>query len=104
MILEEYNEELHIKSEKELSYLEGKAVGEAEGSAAGEAAGRAEGMSGEIRIIRRKLSSGVPAGELAELLEMENGYVCRIEELLRSFPEETDVQIAARYLEETAAD
>ncbi len=44
MILTEYNEELHIKSEKQISFEEGEKVGIARGEKIGEARGESRGQ------------------------------------------------------------
>lgn len=83
MLLTEYDEELHIKSEKELSYCEGKIEGE---------------VLGEARIVRNKLADGLFPSQVAELLGLKEDYVCRLAELFKQFPDETAAQIAGRYL------
>ena len=58
LILSEYDEELHIKSEKQISFEEGKAEGIAEGKAKGIAEGIAEGKA-----------KGIAEGKIEENIE-----------------------------------
>lgn len=60
--------------------------------------GRAEGMSGEIRIIRRKAEKGMDSAEISELMEMDEERTNQIISLLLAYPSEDDTQIAKRYL------
>ena len=66
---------------------------------AGKAEGKAEGKADEIRIIRNQLKKR-SVSETAELLGLEEAYVKEIDRLCREYPEEPDIRIAARYLEE----
>ena len=61
--------------------------------------GRAEGRASEIYIIRNQIEQvhRTPE-ETAELLVLEPEYIKKVAELLEEYPEETDVQIAARIL------
>ncbi len=76
LILSEYDEELHIKSEKQISFEEGKAEGIAEGIAEGKAKGIAEGKIEEnienILYLLHDLSS-IPR-ELEERIRSETDY------------------------------
>ena len=61
--------------------------------------GRAEGRASEIYIIRNQIEQVQRTPEeTAELLALEPEYIRKIAELLKKYPEETDVQIAARIL------
>ena len=61
--------------------------------------GKAEGRASEIYIIRNQIEQvhRTPE-ETAELLVLEPEYIKKVAELLEEYPEETDVQIAARIL------
>ena len=65
----------------------------------GKAEGQAEGRASEIYIIRNQIEQihRTPE-ETAELLVLEPEYIKKVAELLEEYPEETDVQIAARIL------
>ena len=61
--------------------------------------GRAEGRASEIYIIRNQIEQVQRTPEeTAELLVLEPEYIKKVAELLEEYPEETDVQIAARIL------
>ena len=80
MILEEYDEELHIKNEKEISYAEGKNDGIKEGREDGRKEGRKEGRIELADVIVR-----LRAGESAE-------------DLIRCGLDEETVEIAVKAL------
>ena len=70
-----------------------------EGRAEGRAEGQAEGRASEIYIIRNQIEQVQRTPEeTAELLVLEPEYIKKVAELLEEYPEETDVQIAARIL------
>ena len=56
--------------------------------------GRAEGKAELISIIRKKASRGMAAADIADWLETECGEVKRILELMRTYPDWTDLQVA----------
>lgn len=56
--------------------------------------GRAEGKAELISIIRKKASRGMAAADIADWLETECGEVKRILELMRNYPDWTDLQVA----------
>jgi len=62
------------------------------------AEGKAEGKAGEIHIIRQKLRKNMSGKEIAGLLELDENYIAKIEQLHREYPKESDVDLAARYL------
>lgn len=62
------------------------------------AEGKAEGKADEIRIIRRKLSTGFSIQALAEFLELDESYISQIDLLCKDHPDDSDIQIAQRYL------
>ena len=65
----------------------------------GRAEGKAEGRASEIYIIRNQIEQVQRTPEeTAELLVLEPEYIKKVAELLEEYPEETDVQIAARIL------
>ena len=60
---------------------------------------RAESRASEIYIIRNQIEQVQRTPEeTAELLVLEPEYIKKVAELLEEYPEETDVQIAARIL------
>lgn len=65
-----------------------------EGLRRGRAEGRAEGKAELISIIRKKASRGMAAADVADWLETERGEVERILELMRTYPDWTDLQVA----------
>ncbi len=75
MILEEYDEELHIRSEKKLSYEEGRSDGR---------------LYILIEQIARKLRKGKSAEIIADELETDISQVVRICEAARAFAPEYD--------------
>lgn len=62
------------------------------------AEGMAQGMAHEINMIRKKLSKQMPAHELSELFELPETEITKIITLIQNYPNETDVQIAQKYL------
>ena len=56
--------------------------------------GRAEGKAELISIIRKKASRGMAAADVADWLETERGEVERILELIGTYPDWTDLQVA----------
>lgn len=68
-----------------------KEEGRAEGLAKGKEEGWAEGI---IAIIRRKRDKGMDAAAISDLLELEDGYVQKVIELLEEKENRTDVQVA----------
>ena len=77
---------------------EGLRRGRAEGKAEGRAEGRAEGESRLIGIIRRKVSRGMGAAEIADLLEIPCAAAEAVTEALMLHPDWTDLQIAEELL------
>ena len=65
-----------------------------EGLRRGRAEGRAEGKAELISIIRKKASRGMAAADIADWLETERGEVERILELMGTYPDWTDLQVA----------
>ena len=68
------------------------------GRAEGKAEGRAEGESRLIGIIRRKVSRGMGAAEIADLLEIPCAAAEAVTEALMLHPDWTDLQIAEELL------
>lgn len=66
MILSEYDEALHIRSEKQISYEEGIAEGKLEGIAEGKLEGIAEG---KLEGIAEGKLEGIIRGKLEENIE-----------------------------------
>lgn len=91
MLFTEFNMEDALEVRGEERYAEGRSQGRTEG--------RIEGKADEIRLIRRKLDKKMSVQEVAALFELDEAYIARIEEFCRKYPEDTDIQIAARYLE-----
>lgn len=77
---------------------EGLALGRTEGLAIGRTEGLALGMAQSICIIRKKLAKSMPTADIADMLELDADYVTTIKELCESYPDDTDTQIAERYL------
>ena len=65
-----------------------------EGLRRGRAEGRAEGKAELISIIRKKASRGMAAADIADWMETERGEVERILELMGTYPDWTDLQVA----------
>ena len=65
----------------------------------GRVEGKAEGRASEIYIIRNQIKQFQRTPEeTAELLALPPEYIRKIAGLLKKYPEETDIQIAARVL------
>ncbi len=62
------------------------------------AEGKAEGKAGEIGIIRLMYERNMKTKAAAELLGFSDSYIMRIYSMFRDYPEENDMQIAARSL------
>lgn len=60
--------------------------------------GMAQGKADLIRCIRKKIKKGYAAIEIAEVLEIDVLHVKQIADLMQNYPEDTDVEIAARLL------
>lgn len=60
--------------------------------------GLAKGKADLIRCIRKKIKKGYAAIEIAEVLEIDVLHVKQIADLMQNYPEDTDVEIAARLL------
>ena len=69
-----------------------------EGLRRGRAEGRAEGESRLISIIRRKVSRGMGAAEIADLLEIPCAAAEKMTEAIMLHPDWTDLQIAEELL------
>ena len=90
------SEEMGVKY---MQKWEEKVLDREEGKAEGRAEGQAEGRASEIYIIRNQIEQVQRTPEeTAELLVLEPEYIKKVAELLEEYPEETDVQIAARIL------
>ena len=90
------SEEMGVKY---MQKWEEKVLDREEGRAEGRAEGQAEGRASEIYIIRNQIEQVQRTPEeTAELLVLEPEYIKKVAELLEEYPEETDVQIAARIL------
>lgn len=64
----------------------------------GFADGKARGEVKAIHAIRKKLEKDMSPEEISDMLELEISYIHRIKELCETYSEETDLQIAERYL------
>ena len=109
MLLTEYDEEFHIKCEREIALEEGQKIGEEigrkEGQKIGEEIGRKEGAAlGETRLltamIRKKYAKGLTEAEIANALETDAGYVRQVIRLFEKFPKDDDAAIAEKLLAE----
>ena len=101
MLLTEYDEEFHIKCEREIALEEGQKIGRKEG----EKIGRKEGaVMGETRLltamIRKKYAKGLTEAEIANALETDAGYIRQVIRLFEEFPKEDDAAIAEKLLAE----
>lgn len=96
MIFTEFNMEDALRVRGEEGYEDGLA----EGKSLGLAEGKSIGLASEIRIIRKKLIKSMPACEIAELFELPENHISDIASLIQQHPQDTDVQIAERYLKE----
>ena len=94
MLFTEFNMEDALRVRGEEGYEDGHADGLTEGKSIG----LAEGKSSEIRTIRKKLAKNMPVSEIAELFELPETYISQIAELIQKHPDDTDVQIAEKYL------
>lgn len=90
MLFTQFNLDDAMKVWKEEALTEGRAEGLAEG--------RAEGLAPLIQIVRRKLNKKLTAKEISALLEEEESYISAIITLCQSYPEESDLEIARRYI------
>ena len=96
MSIYEYDEERHIRQEREDAWEEGRKEGEKfgleKGREEGERAGREEGEQigqekGRLELIRKKLAKGKSIPEIAEALEEEEET---IRELIAQMQGKTD--------------
>ena len=90
MLFTQFNLDDAMKVWKEEALTEGRAEGLAEG--------RAEGLVPLIQIVRRKLNKKLTAKEISALLEEEESYISAIITLCQSYPEESDLEIARKYI------
>lgn len=97
MLFTEFNMEDTLRVRGEEGYEDGHADGLTEGKSIG----LAEGKSSEIRTIRKKLAKNMPVSEIAEWFELPETYISQIAELIKEYPDDTDVQIAGKYLATT---
>lgn len=81
MILTEYDEQAHIRHEKEWSREEGEIVA-------------------EVRLIRRKLEQGMKIDEIAEWMELDPKYIDRIAQLCKQNPKWDNTEVAERLIQE----
>ena len=76
MSIFEYDQEKHLRMEREEAWEEGRAQGHAEGHAQGHAEGFAEGQTELLQnLIRKKLKKGESAAEIAADLEENEAMV-----------------------------
>ena len=76
MSIFEYDQEKHMRMEREEAWEEGRAQGHAEGHAQGHAEGFAEGQTELLQnLIRKKLKKGESAAEIAADLEENEAMV-----------------------------
>lgn len=88
MIFTEFNMEDALRVRGEEGYEDGLADG------------KSIGLASEIRTIRKKLIKNMPVREIAELFELPENHISDIALLIQQHPQDTDVQIAERYLKE----
>lgn len=81
MILTEYDEQAHIRHEKEWSREEGQIVT-------------------EVRLIRRKLEQGMKPDEIGEWMELDPKYIKRIAQLCGQNPEWDNTEVAEQLIQE----
>ena len=87
MSIFEYDQEKHMRQEREQAWEEGREAGLAEGEAKGKAAGIAEGKAAGMEDklmeqIRKKLEKGRSVTQIAEDLEEEEAVIKKIMEKL----------------------
>ena len=75
MSIYEYDEERHIRQEREDAWEEGERIGREEGERIGLEKGRKESR---LELIRKKLQKGKSVAEIAEALEEEEEAVRRM--------------------------
>ena len=96
MSIYEYNEEEHMRMEREEHYAKGKADGRAEG--------RREGLEeGEMRMLVRtickKLRKGKQAAEIADMLELDVETVQKICDIAAAYaPDYEEEEIICKIL------
>lgn len=75
--------EFNMEDALDVRYEEGTANGE---------------IRSTVRIIRKKLAKSMSVESIADILELDTSYITQIKTLCEAYPEETDAQIAERYL------
>ncbi len=107
MLLTEYDEEFHIKCEREIALEEGEEIGLRKGQKIGEEIGEEIGRRKGVAVgqnelltamIRKKYVKGLTEAEIADALETDTGYVRQVIRLLEKFPEDDDASIAEKLL------
>ncbi len=91
MLLTEYDEEFHIKCEREIALEEGQKIGRKEGAVIGQ-------TKLLTAMIRKKYAKGLTEAEIADALETDAGYIKQVIRLFEEFPEEDDASIAEKLL------
>lgn len=92
LILSEYNEELHINSEKKLSYQEGRAEGRTEGE-----------HIKLIEIVCKKLRRGKTPEEISEDLEEDISAVREICKAAEEFRPDYDFEFVCEKITKTSS-
>lgn len=64
------------------------------------AEGKAEGKAEVVGIIRKKLQKKMSLEDIADLLELDKGYIEKLAELIRMYEDKSDADIAVLYLEQ----
>ncbi|HIW83778.1 MAG TPA: hypothetical protein H9873_05595 [Candidatus Dorea gallistercoris] len=75
MSIYEYDQEKHLRQEREAAWEEGEKIGRKEGREAGEKIGEERKL---LEQIQKKLSKGKTIPEIAEALEEEEGEIRRL--------------------------
>lgn len=86
-----------IEEERDDARAEGRAEGLAEGRAEGLTQGE---MKSKIELIRRKYIKDYNSSKTAEALEIDENFVADIYQLFQDNPEDEDVEIAKKYMEQ----
>lgn len=92
VLLTTYNRKLHNRTLRR------------EGREEGREEGKEEGKAEVIHAIRRQLNNGLSTEEIAKWMDLSLDYVNQIGELSKEYPQETDIEIARRWLKAEKSD
>ncbi len=94
MLLTEYDEEFHIKCEREIALEEGQKIGQKIGRKEGAVIGETK----LVTMIHKKYAKGFSEADIADMLEMDIAYVSQVIQLLMQYTGESDAFIAEKLL------